>query len=110
MIVLITSLRDIVTESIVGIIVVFMVLASLLVVFSLLGRIINYMSRLRMKREGRNVKGVKRMNSYEVAAVSYALHLYLSELHDEESNIITLKRVDNKYSPWNSKVYGLNEQ
>ncbi|PIE87489.1 MAG: hypothetical protein CSA01_00435 [Bacteroidetes bacterium] len=63
-----------------------------------------------MKREGRNVKGVKRMNSYEVAAVSYALHLYLSELHDEESNVITLKRVDNKYSPWNSKVYGLNEQ
>lgn len=110
MLVLITSLRDIVVESAVGIIVVFTVLALLLIVFSLSGRFMGYLSKRRMQKEGKDVKQTKRMNSYEAAAVSYALHLYLSELHDDESNIITLRRVDRKYSPWSSKVYGLTQQ
>ncbi|MBE9509412.1 MAG: OadG family protein [Bacteroidetes bacterium] len=41
------------------------------------------------------------------AAISMALYLYLSELHDEESNILTIKRVSKVYSPWSSKIYGV---
>ncbi|MCD6564368.1 MAG: OadG family protein [Bacteroidales bacterium] len=41
------------------------------------------------------------------AAISMALYLYLNELHDEESNILTIKRVSKVYSPWSSKIYGL---
>lgn len=109
MIALITSLRDIIVESIVGIIVVFAVLALLLVAFKLLGKVMNYFSRRQMLKEGKDLQNIKEMNSYEAAAVSYALHMYLSELHDDESNIITLRRVDRKYSPWSSKVYGHTE-
>jgi len=41
------------------------------------------------------------------AAISMALYLYFNELHDEESNILTIKRVSRVYSPWSSKIYGV---
>ena len=33
--------------------------------------------------------------------------LFFDEMHDEESNVITIKRVRKTYSPWSSKIYGL---
>ena len=42
------------------------------------------------------------------AAIGMAITLYLKEQHDEESGIITIKRVARTYSPWNSKIYGVN--
>lgn len=42
------------------------------------------------------------------AAIAMAIHLYYSEAHDEESHIITIKTVERRYSPWNSKIYGIN--
>lgn len=44
----------------------------------------------------------------KMAAISLALHLYLNDVHDRESNIITIKRIQKRYSPWNSKIYGMN--
>jgi len=41
------------------------------------------------------------------AAISMALYLYFNELHDEESNILTIKKVSKVYSPWSSKIYGV---
>lgn len=43
----------------------------------------------------------------ESAAIATALHLYYADIHDEESYIITIKNIDNKYSPWSSKIYGI---
>ncbi len=42
------------------------------------------------------------------AAIAMALHLYYDEPHDEEQHIITIKKIDRRYSPWNSKIYGIN--
>lgn len=42
------------------------------------------------------------------AAIATALHLYFNEVHDEESLVVTIKTVERRYSPWNSKIYGLN--
>ena len=42
------------------------------------------------------------------AAIALALHLYYADVHDEESHIITIKTVERRYSPWSSKIYGLN--
>lgn len=42
------------------------------------------------------------------AAISLALHMYYNELHDEESNIVTIKKIRKAYSPWSSKIYGVN--
>jgi len=42
------------------------------------------------------------------AAIAMALHLYYGDVHDEESHIMTIKTVERRYSPWSSKIYGLN--
>ena len=41
------------------------------------------------------------------AAIATALYLYFNEMHDEESDIITVKRVSKTYSPWSSKLYSM---
>ncbi|MGI6342923.1 MAG: OadG family transporter subunit [Bacteroidales bacterium] len=42
-----------------------------------------------------------------IAAISMALHLYTSSVHDNENTVLTIKQVTRTYSPWSSKVYGL---
>jgi len=42
------------------------------------------------------------------AAIAMAIHLYYAEVHDEESHVITIKTVERRYSPWSSKIYGIN--
>ncbi len=44
----------------------------------------------------------------ESAAIAMAIHLYYSDVHDEESHVMTIKNVERRYSPWNSKIYGIN--
>ncbi|SDB83028.1 OadG family transporter subunit [Williamwhitmania taraxaci] len=44
-----------------------------------------------------------------IAAISAALYLYETELHDQESTILTINRVTKTYSPWSSKIYGLRQ-
>jgi hypothetical protein len=46
--------------------------------------------------------------SADVVAIAMALHLYYGEVHDDESNVITIKRIERRYSPWSSKIYGTN--
>ena len=50
----------------------------------------------------------ERVSADEITAIAMALHLYFEEEHDEESDIITIKTVERRYSPWSSKIYGLN--
>jgi hypothetical protein len=44
----------------------------------------------------------------DIVAIAMALHLYYDEVHDDESNVITIKRIERRYSPWSSKIYGIN--
>jgi len=43
-----------------------------------------------------------------LAAISMALNVHYGDAHDIESNIITIEKGDKRYSPWSSKIYGLN--
>lgn len=43
------------------------------------------------------------------AAISMALTLHYQEAHDIENTIITIKKVQSTYSPWNSKLHGLRQ-
>jgi len=43
-----------------------------------------------------------------LAAISMALNVHYGDAHDIESNIITFVKGDKRYSPWSSKIYGLN--
>lgn len=41
------------------------------------------------------------------AAIAMALNLYITEFHDHEETVLTIKKVSRTYSPWSSKIYNL---
>lgn len=69
--------------------------------------------RLFKKQEaGMKEPAVMPDSSYELsgevnAAIAAAIHLYRSELHDFEDTVLTIKKVSRTYSPWSSKIYGV---
>lgn len=101
------------TIAIVGYLVVFIALVLLYFVFN------NLPSLLRMDLRklifGKNNKETA-LSKEEVkvtgeinAAIGMAIFLYINELHDEESGVITIKKISKRYSPWSSKIYGLRQ-
>lgn len=106
-------LQDGVIISIVGIIIVFVALLILYKVFSWISILISMNIRLKLKRQGKLSGGESSSDSLMIpgdhsAAISMALYLY-NELHDEESNILTIDRVSRIYSPWSSKYYNMRK-
>lgn len=105
--------------TITAVVVVFTVLALLSGFFIWLGR---FMVRLARKKsaesKGEEVaaaiadktnRGVMYHNAEVVAAIGLAMKLYQEELHDRESTVITINKVNKFYSPWSSKLYGLRQ-
>ncbi len=43
-----------------------------------------------------------------LAAISMTVRAHFRIKHDVESNIITIEKGEKRYSPWSSKIYGLN--
>ncbi len=112
----INQFSDILVESGFGILVVFTALALLVLAFSAFGKISRYnFKRKKDKAVQADPFAAKiksdnedaELTSDETAAIATALHLFFSEAHDEESNVITIKRIERRYSPWNSKIYGI---
>lgn len=102
---------DIFTISLVGYSVVFLVLVLLIYVYKLMPVVLNYKKRKSVEPGGAKMKGTEaHYVAGEVnAAIAMSLILYFNEQqHDDESNVITIKRVARTYSPWSSKIYGVN--
>lgn len=114
-----------ITIFLVGYSVVFTCLALLSIVFKSLPRILdsgrylkNKFVAARKKKQAQIEETVESKEEFitgeEVAAISMALHLYVSDLHDEENRILTIKKISRRYSPWSSKIYsvtnGLNKK
>lgn len=101
------------TITVLGWFIVFVALIFLIGVFLTVPKILNWGTNrdLRKKKGARQEesKDKKEVLTGETnAAIAMALHLYFNEMHDEESNVITIKEVKRRYSPWSSKVYGFN--
>ncbi|MDX9908025.1 MAG: OadG family protein [Mariniphaga sp.] len=99
-----------ITVSIVGFLIVFFSLSLLVVVFTNIPTMLKVNFRKRKKSDEKVV--TPRETSIEgnvTAAISLALHIYLSEMHDEESNIVTIKQIRKAYSPWSSKIYSVTQ-
>ena len=97
--------------AVVGYITVFLALVVLYFVFTYLSKTLNYRARQKLRKEGRYKTAEEKqlfIPGDVSAAISVALYLY-HELHDEESNVITIKRISKTYSPWSSKIYTLRE-
>ena len=102
-----------ITVSVVGFFMVFFSLAALVIVFTRLPKLINMKFNKTKLRRNKNEEVVTGddfiVEGNVTAAISLALHLYFSELHDDESNVVTIKKVRKAYSPWSSKIYSVNQ-
>ncbi len=98
--------------TLVGYSVVFVTLVALLYSFKYILKLIHYFStNKRSSESGKSKKPEEQYIPGEVnAAIAMGLTLFFHEQHDEESGIITIKRVARTYSPWSSKIYGINNQ
>ena len=95
--------------ALIGYLVVFSALLSLYFVFSQIPLLLNLKLRFNLRKQGKECAEKKDFSvTGEVnAAISMALYLYLNEMHDKESNVITINKVSKSYSAWSSKVYVL---
>ena len=49
------------------------------------------------------------LHEEEIAAIVTALTLFKDEMHDRESEVLTIQSIKRAYSPWNSKIHGLTQ-
>ena len=111
----INQFSDILVESGFGMAVVFVALTLLVLAFIAFGKISRYNFKRKKKKAELAKNGIvvdsiisdEELPAAEVAAIATALYLFFSDEHDEESNVITIKRIERRYSPWNSKIYGI---
>ena len=95
---------------------VFVLLVVLIYVLKLFGVIMHPRVKVDKPHEVHEAVGAPRTQDAEhitltgnaTAAIAMALHLYYNGIHDEEPTQITIKKIERKYSPWNSKIYGMN--
>ena len=96
--------------TVVGYTIVFLLLASMVILFTQLHRINDFFSKNQRKKKSRSEiqeKVEQNTSGDENAAICTALYLYFTELHDEEKYVMTVKKVSKTYSPWSSKIYGV---
>ena len=101
---------DGINVAIIGYVVVFAVLFLLFFVFNSLSKVLTYRAKQKCKEKGREdcAKSKNFTPSGDInAAISMALYMYFNELHDEESGVLTVKRISRRYSPWSSKIYSV---
>ncbi len=110
--------------TIVGMAVVFMALTLLVIVFTNVPKIGNYLKRYKVfsgshghgahgsvspvSSDSKKIHTSRDIPAGDSAVIAAALYLFLNEIHDEENRVVTIKRVSRTYSPWNSKIYGVN--
>jgi len=98
--------------AITGYVIVFVALLLLFLFFSGLSKLLSWQIRKKLLRSGRIPKSVKKDKDVYIsgetsAAIAMAIYL-CRDLHDDESNVITIRKVSKTYSPWSSKIYGVN--
>jgi sodium pump decarboxylase gamma subunit len=109
--------NNIILVTLVGFGVVFCILVLLIAVITLFGKVMAPKAKVTKTTTttgagNATVKVEKTEEGHipalDSAAIATALHMYFDEVHDEESLVVTIKTVERRYSPWNSKIYGLN--
>ena len=97
--------------SLVGYVIVFLALTLLFYVFNLIPKILSFNKRRQLRRKGLRERVIEDITiTGEVsAAISTALHLYFSDLHDEETRVLTVNKISKRYSPWSSKIYNVTK-
>ncbi|MEG3047826.1 MAG: OadG family transporter subunit [Mucinivorans sp.] len=103
--------------SLIAMTVVFLALICLYLVFKYLGKYMHHINPARREQAARDAAEnalLQTQNQEEgdldgetIAAIATAIRLYENDMHDIESQVLTINRVARVYSPWNSKIYSL---
>lgn len=95
-----------------GYLIVFAALVLLFWFFSAVPRLIALGRVKKRVRQGKApvIQEGEAITGEATAAIAMALYLYLDEIHDEESGVLTIKRISLAYSPWSSKIYAVRNQ
>ncbi len=103
-------LQDGIAIAITGYLIVFAALTLIFVAFYFTPKILKI--RVRKILQKQNSDKLHRLDEEisgaTIAAISSALYMYFNEKHDEESYQLTIKKISRTYSPWSSKIYGMN--
>ncbi len=93
--------------ALIGFLLVVALLFLLVFVMKVFGRCFSKINQMpEMKEE---LQSIPDMNEEEVAAISTALCMLLSERHDREDAVLTIMSIKRAYSPWSSKIHGLTQ-
>lgn len=95
-----------------GMAVVFSALFLLYILFSAVSKILSksFGTEKKQVTETQSAMAVSEGVTGEVnAAIAAALFLYNNEMHDHESEILTIQKIQRTYSPWSSKIYSLRK-
>ena len=101
--------------TVVGFCIVFCILTILIFVIQLFGHImapkVKKIKEVECPHTGivQEIHEEVHITALHSAAIATALHLYMDDTHDKESYILKINKVARRYSPWNSKIYGLNQ-
>lgn len=96
--------------ALVGFVLVFVVLVLLIYIMKAMGYVFTRQRKAKVAAATGQVEDDHAISDAEiVAAIAVALKLYKSDLHDRESEVITINRITRAYSPWNSKIHGLTQ-
>lgn len=99
------SWSEILWVALIGFCLVFVLLVALIFIMKLFGACF----QLRVQRSEKPVETQPMISPEEIAAIATALKIYHSELHDRESEVVTILSIKRAYSPWNSKIHGLTQ-
>jgi hypothetical protein len=91
------------------------VFTALLILFWLFSVVPKVLAMGRVKRGLKQGKPPEQMKDEAItgeatAAIAMALYLYLDEVHDKESGVLTIRQISRAYSPWSSKIYAVRNQ
>jgi len=91
--------------------IVFLALLTLYLIFANFTKLISASRKRKLRAAGKQTseKDDAIISGETAAAISTALALHFQEAHDFENTVITIKKVQSTYSPWNSKLYGLRQ-
>jgi hypothetical protein len=74
------------------------------------GGLKNFLQK-RLEKHGLKVEQGDQAGVPADVAAAITMALYLStELHDEESNVLTIERKPRMYSPWNDKIHSMRRR
>lgn len=90
---------------------VFVLLVVLVFIVLIFGRVMS--ENVKDKKVEKSVKVQNQtemlsLTDEENTAVALAMHLAYEEIHDEETRKLTIKQTQRECSPWNSKIFGIN--